>query len=134
VPEPAEDLASLLARMRPALSEAPCEFVTRARVSCEELEGALGSFREDEGVTLILQEERGAGLGLEMGPRWAHITLTVHSSLAAVGLIAEVASALAEAGISCNPVSAWHHDHVFVPWDQRQAALEVLRELSHRQR
>jgi hypothetical protein len=129
VPEPAEDLASLLARLRPALSEAPCVFVTRDRVTCEELEAALGSFREDEGVTLILDEERAARLGLEARPRWARITLTVHSSLTAVGFIAEVATALAEAGISCNPVSAWHHDHLFVPWEQRQAALDALGEL-----
>jgi hypothetical protein len=104
-------------------------FATRERVTCEELEAALGSFREHEGVTLILEEERAAGLGLQAGPRWARITLAVHSSLTAVGLIAEVATALAEAGISCNPVSAWHHDHLFVPWEQRQAALDALGEL-----
>ncbi|PZR89693.1 MAG: hypothetical protein DLM67_18605 [Candidatus Nephthysia bennettiae] len=130
MPEPGEDLASLLARMRPALSEAPCVFVTRPRVTCEELEAALGSFREDEGVTLILEEERAARPGLEARPRWARITLTVHSSLSAVGLIANVATALAEAGISCNPMSAWYHDHLFVPWEQRQAALEALQQLS----
>jgi hypothetical protein len=134
VPEPEEDLGSLLAWMRPALSEAPCVFVTRDRVTCEELEAELGSFREDEGVTLILEEEIAARLGLAAGPRWARITLTVHSSLAAVGLIAEVATALAEAGISCNPVSAWHHDHLFVPWEQRQHALDALRNLSRRGR
>ncbi len=92
MPEPADELASLLARIRPALAEAPFVFVTRARVTHEELEAALGSFREEEGVTLILEEERAAGLGLatEGEPRWARITLTVHSSLAAVGLIAAV--------------------------------------------
>jgi uncharacterized protein len=132
VPEPVEELASLLARMGPALSEAPCVFVTRNRVSCEELEASLGSFREDEGVTLILEQERAASLGLEAGARWARITLTVHSSLAAVGLVAAVATALAEAGISCNPVSAWHHDHLFVPWEQRHPALEALRQLTQR--
>jgi hypothetical protein len=128
VGEPEEDLARLLARMRPALAEEACVFATRERVTCEELEAALGSFREEEGVTLILEEERAAEIGLE-GPRWARITLAVHSSLTAVGLIAEVATALAEAGISCNPVSAWHHDHLFVPWEQRQAALDALGEL-----
>jgi hypothetical protein len=130
VPEPVEELASLLARMGPQLSEAPCVFVTRNRVSCEELEAALGSSREDEGVTLILEQDRAARLGLEAGARWARITLSVHSSLAAVGLVATVATALAEAGISCNPVSAWYHDHLFVPWEQRHPALEALRQLT----
>ncbi len=59
--------------------------------------------REDEGVTV------GSGTG------WAGIMHTVHSSLAAVGLTARVAGALAERGISANLIAASHHDHVFVP-------------------
>jgi len=56
--------------------------------------------------------------------------LTVHSSLAAVGLLAAVTAALAARGISVNPVSAFHHDHLFVPVTQAEAALETLRALS----
>jgi hypothetical protein len=134
VPEPEQHLASLLADMRPVLAEAPCVFVTRATVDCEALQGALASFREAEGVTLILEAEppgaEGGPPGPQAAPRWARITLTVHSSLTAVGFIARVATALAEAGISCNAVSAWHHDHLFVPWEQRGRALETLRVLS----
>ncbi len=131
MPEPKEQLAGLLVRMRPVLADAPCIFVTRSSVDCNALQGALASFREAEGVTLILEGEPPV---LEAAPRWARITLTVHSSLTAVGFIARVATALAEAGISCNPVSAWYHDHLFVPWEQRERALEVLRMLSRSQR
>jgi hypothetical protein len=131
VPEPEEQLASLLAGMRPVLAEAPCVFVTRAAADCEALQAAMGSFRETEGVTLILEGEPAGGEG---APRWARITLTVHSSLTAVGFVARVATALAEAGISCNPVSAWHHDHLFVPWEQREEALGTLQALSRGQR
>jgi hypothetical protein len=131
VPEPEKQLAGLLARMRPVLAEAPCVFVTRAAVDCEALQAALASFREAEGMTLILE---GEPPGLEAAPRWARITLTVHSSLTAVGFIAHVATALAEAGVSCNAVSAWYHDHLFVPWEQREHALEILRALSRGQR
>jgi hypothetical protein len=127
VTEPEDQLASLLAGMRPVLAETPCVFETRAVVDCEALLAALASFREAEGVTLILEAEPP---GLEAAPRWARITLTVHSSLTAVGFIARVAAALAEAGISCNVVSAWYHDHLFVPWEQRERALEILRKLS----
>ena len=39
------------------------------------------------------------------------ITLTVRSSLEAVGLLAAITARLADAGISVNAVSAFHHDH-----------------------
>jgi hypothetical protein len=45
----------------------------------------------------------------------ACLTLRVHSALDGVGLTAAVASALAEIGIPCNMVAAFHHDHAFVP-------------------
>jgi uncharacterized protein len=130
VREPVRDLATLLSRMEPRLAEIPCVFVTVGSAGCEQLESALGSFREAEGVTLILELEAASRLGLESGPRWARITLAVHSSLSAVGFMASVTAALADAGVSCNPVSAWHHDHLFVPWEQRELALETLAALS----
>ena len=80
---------------------------------------AFALIREAEGLTLI-----------RPGTGWARITLGVHSSLAAVGLTARVADALAAQRISANVVAAFHHDHIFVPWDRRQEALTVLRALS----
>jgi hypothetical protein len=58
------------------------------------------------------------------------ISLTIHSSLAAVGLTAAIASALAEQGISANVVAAYFHDHLFVPWEQRLQAMAVLSALA----
>ncbi|MEY9903549.1 hypothetical protein ABIA44_007723 [Bradyrhizobium sp. USDA 329] len=58
------------------------------------------------------------------------ITLTVHSALDAVGLLAAITARLAEAGISVNAVSAFHHDHLFVPADRADEAMAVLREMS----
>jgi len=80
---------------------------------------AFALIREDEGVTRI-----GPGEG------WARITLGVESSLAAVGLTAQVATALAARGISANMIAAVHHDHVFVPWGQRDEAMIALQQLS----
>jgi hypothetical protein len=39
-------------------------------------------------------------------------------------------SALAKQGISANPVSAFYHDHLFVPVDKASEALSILRALS----
>ena len=54
----------------------------------------------------------------------------MRSSLAAVGFLAAVCSRLAEVGISVNPVSGFHHDHLFVPWERREEALAVLERLA----
>ena len=54
------------------------------------------------------------------------ITLTIHSSLEAVGLTAAVSSALTEANISCNVVAAYYHDHIFVPIADADRAMNVL--------
>jgi hypothetical protein len=93
---------------------------------------ALGLFREDESITLILPSSIALSAGLPEVPAWARITLTVHSSLMAVGLLAAVTRTLADAGIPINAVSAVHHDHLFVPWDRRHQALAVLEALSQK--
>jgi hypothetical protein len=82
---------------------------------------AFALIRESEGVTII-----------RPGTGWARITLGVHSSLAAVGFTARVADALAAQRISANMVAAFHHDHVFVPWDRRDEALAALLEFTSR--
>ena len=60
----------------------------------------------------------------------AWITLNVHSALEAVGLTAAVSRALTEAGISCNVVAAYYHDHLFVPAEQGERALKILQDLA----
>lgn len=91
---------------------------------------SFATVAETEGLTVValLAEMRAAGIASDS---WARISLTVHSDLAAVGLTAAFAGALGRAGISCNVIAGFHHDHLFVPWDQREAALHALEELSH---
>ena len=86
--------------------------------------GVFAIVREDEGLTSIHADPRGA---------WARISLGIHSSLEAVGLTGLMASRLAELDISVNVVAALHHDHLFVPWDRREEALECLRDLETKQ-
>ena len=85
---------------------------------------------EEEGTTVVLPRESADAHGLAYDDVAAQITLTVRSSLAAVGLTAAVATALAGAGISCNVVAGFHHDHLFVPADRADAAMAVLRSLA----
>jgi uncharacterized protein len=60
---------------------------------------------------------------------YAWITLTVHSSLEAVGLTAAVSKALTEENISCNVVAAFFHDHIFVPVKDAERAMNALQRL-----
>jgi hypothetical protein len=113
------DLDRLLAGLTPILDPVEYGFETAAEAPL--LGDAFALIREDEGVTIICP-----------GKGWARITLGVHSSLAAVGLTARVATALAERGISANVIAAFHHDHVFVAWAQRDDALAILLRLSGR--
>lgn len=125
------DLARLLSSMKPALDDREFAFCSLAPEAAGPLlSRAWGTVNEAEGVTLVLEAGEARERGLPVEASWALITLTVHSSLSAVGFLAVVARALAEAGISVNAVSAYYHDHLFVPWVERGRALSILERLS----
>ncbi len=84
---------------------------------------------EDEGRTVVLLEEHAKTAGLQPLFRAAWITLRVHSALEAVGLVAEISSALASAGIPCNAIAGARHDHILVPQERAQDAINVLSNL-----
>jgi hypothetical protein len=87
-------------------------------------------FQEQEGTTLILPESeaRLSGLTVVYPCRW--ITLNIHSSLEAVGFMAKITENLSSNGISVNPVSAYYHDHIFVPSDKADKTMVLLQELT----
>jgi len=130
------DLTLLLASMEPVLNPVEVAYVTFARgEDCPfALSGdaVIGTFREPEGLTVIIEYEAALEAGLPVVLRAAWISLTVHSDLAAVGLTAAFATALGDAGISCNVVAAAWHDHIFVPVDDAGAAMAALRQLQSR--
>jgi hypothetical protein len=127
------DLGRLLAGLDPRLHEGEYVFVTLPDgVAVPAGLDPVLAFREDEGRTLILRRDEAEGEGLPGVFPSAWITLRVHSSLEAVGMMAAVATALAGAGISCNAVAAYHHDHVFVQYDRAGEAVALLRDLSAR--
>lgn len=123
-------LALLIRSMSPHLNEGDYVFCTltdtRALQGCE----AVGSFREREGLTVILAREDADRQGLAYDYVAAWITLEVHSSLAAVGLTAAFAGALAQAGVSCNVIAGYYHDHLFVARRDAERALSTLRALA----
>ena len=90
---------------------------------------AIATMWEAEGLSLILPIEHADRSDIEISPAMRCITLNVYSSLEGVGLTAAVSTALGAANIPCNMVAGYHHDHVFVPEDMAEQALEILQAL-----
>jgi len=119
-------LRRLLSGMRPVLAPGIFVFVTLPDGRCPEELDPLMSFREAEGLTLILRASEAAERGLSGTFPCRLITLKIHSSLDAVGFLAAITARLAARGIGVNPVAAFHHDHLFVPAHRAEEALEAL--------
>ena len=121
----------LLRSMQPLLS--PEEYVF-CSLQLQELKNSdlnpVGTFKEKEGLTLILTKEEADRHKLTYSAIFSMITLEIYSSLEAVGFIAAIASRLAQHNISVNPVSAYYHDHLFIPVARSQEAMSLLQEFS----
>ena len=87
-------------------------------------------FREREGLTAVLPKTDAERIGIDYAFPSRMITLAVHSSLYAVGLLAAVTQGLAQADISVNGGSAFYHDHLFIPEHRAVEALQILSALS----
>lgn len=119
------DLTTLLRSMHPVIREG--DYVYALWPHGRPLEGNIeAAVREAEGLTVVLRREEASRLGLSYDFVAAWITLQIHSALEAVGLTAAVSSALTAAGISCNVLAGFHHDHLLVPSTERRHAMEVL--------
>lgn len=126
-----KDLQQLLKSMKPEHNSGDyvfCKVESLEQINLNEVEMF---FREKEGITLILKKEIAEILKLEYSVIMAWITLTVHSSLEAVGLTAAFSKALSENGISCNVVAAFYHDHIFVNKKDIGKAMEILSAFSN---
>lgn len=124
------DLAKLIQEMKPELNEGEYVFSLVNARTHDLAADAICLFQEKEGITLILPKQKADQAQLPYSGIYAWITLTVHSSLEAVGLTAAVSQALTEENISCNIVAAYHHDHLFVPSKDTEKAQDVLQRLA----
>jgi hypothetical protein len=122
------DLATLIRSMSPQLQSGTFVFVSTNAIR----QGVhpIMTFREAEGTTLIVPQEQAVAAGLPAAFPSRMITLQIASSLEAVGFLAAITAALARAGIAVNPVSAFHHDHLFVPEARADDAMAILRAMA----
>ena len=126
-----KDLNTLLSSMRPELKQDEYVFCTvnQSLLNCIRFD-PIATFKEKEGLTLILSKCSADSAGLEYSGTYKMITLTVHSSLEAVGLTAAIATKLASKGISANVVAAYYHDHIFVQSERADDAILALSEFN----
>jgi uncharacterized protein len=127
---PISELTQLISSMQPVLVEGEFVYVTVSDSCGVEFNDARFIFHESEGTTLLCSRKHADRIGLRYVGSFCQISLSVHSSLQAVGFLAAVSSALAQSGIPCNAVSAFYHDHLFVPFEQASKAMDVLVALS----
>ena len=122
-------LEILLKSMKPILKDGEFVFCTLSPQHLKELIlEPIGWFREDEGITVILPRQQAESLGLQYSYIARMITLSVHSSLDAVGFLAAITGKLSQFGISVNPISAYYHDHLFVLSEKAQEVMKLLAE------
>jgi hypothetical protein len=125
------NLTALLASMSPVLLDDEYVFCSvQGQYGDYQTLSPLATFRESEGLTLVLTKAAAIEGGLSFESVFKGITLTVHSSLDAVGLTAAVANKLTEKGISANVIAAYYHDHIFVQTEKAALAIEALNEFS----
>ncbi|AGH37364.1 ACT domain-containing protein [Bibersteinia trehalosi] len=123
------NLNELLRTMTPKLNDGVYYFATLNHDDDLPLAKIIATIREEEGLSVVINEETVAEYGLQAQFKCAWISLTVHSDLAAVGLTAAFATALGNVGISCNVVAGNYHDHIFVPYEKATLAMQTLRDL-----
>jgi len=125
-----KNLEILLKTMKPKINLGEfvfCEVKNLEKINLSEI---VMTFREEESITIIAKKEIADKLNLKYSFIASWITLTIHSSLEAVGLTAAFSKALSENGISCNVVAAFYHDHIFVDKKDTEKTMEILNKFS----
>ena len=126
-----KNLQKLIASMTPILIEQEYIFGTLSTYTNEQISllNPVSTFQEAEGLTVVLQKSKADEYNIPYSGVFSCITLSVHSSLDAVGLTAAVSTKLTQVNISANVIAAYYHDHVFVASKDAQRALSALNEL-----
>jgi len=125
-------LQDLITQLSPRLDSTTYVYCTVPRAQYGELDKLkpIVSIAELEGLTLVIPLEQAKAEGLDYYRIFRRITLEGHSSLEALGLTSVVTSLLAERGITTNVIAGFYHDHIFVPSDRIDEAMEALKDLA----
>ena len=115
--------------LKPKLNSGKYVFVQLKSISEIDKDKIVYFLNEGETFSVILNEEYAKENNLLYDHITAWITLKINSSLDSVGLTSLFSKALADSKISCNVIAGHKHDHVFVNYDKRKLAINVLKKL-----
>ena len=127
-------LEKLIANMEPVLNEGEYVFATVVDIESIPRKITICEIKEKEGVTVIVSKQDAEVLDLPFEYIASWITLNIHSSLEAVGLTAAFSTALGKNNISCNVIAGYYHDHIFVDKKDKEKAMNVLLDMTKRER
>ena len=125
-----KDLHSLLKQLNPKLHNNTYCYVFSPEANEKYSTASFCVVNEKEGVTYIMPQEKADALGLHYSFIGKLITLQVFSDLEAIGLTMAVSTTLTKAGIPCNVIAGYHHDHIVVPEKKAEQAMQLLNSLS----
>ena len=127
-----ENLQRLLRGLAPALGDGEFVFASLAGAQYGDHSDLrpVAMCSEGEGLTLVIPRERADQYEIPYDSVFRRITLTVHSSLDAVGLTAVFSRQLTDHGISANVVAGYYHDHIFVQAERALDALAAIKALA----
>jgi len=115
--------------LKPKLNSGKYVFVFLKSISEIEKDEIVCFLREGEGYSVILKEKYAKENNFTYEHITAWITLNINSSLDSFGLTSLFSKALSDSQVSCNVIAGYNHDHIFVNYEKKELALEILKKL-----
>ena len=115
--------------LKPQLNSGKYVFVQLKSISDIEKNEVVCFLKEAKGYSVILKEIYAKENNFSYEHITAWITLKLNSSLDSYGLTSVFSKALADSEISCNVIAGYNHDHIFVNYEKKELAVEILKRL-----